>query len=847
MTITLQEAYHMLTESRQNYGDLKKCEFHIHTPASHDYRLVAKKTYKQLSEKEIVEIAYDHGMFSQDLRDFIMAELELGKYEGAEYQHSLRSTPFSSFKEYLSYQLIAHTLYKNDIEVAVITDHNTIEGYRKLVFALNEYFRNLDQAKSRIKLLLGIEISCSEQIHLVGIFDDFMMKQVEKLIEEHIPSKESGTYETSLSMIDKIEKIGGISYIAHINSSNLRNTTSLYKKTLFNHVALNVIGLTSSDREKQLNIINSYGISKQLDKFCFIYEGDSHEINEIGKKNTWIKMSIVSFGSLKKAFINHKLSVFIDKPTSTNKIIKGLLIDPGKHGYLKKKNGEDPFVINFSSDLNCIIGGRGTGKSTILNVLEVVFTLEANSKSVLQFISRNDLIFIHFVYLENEYLLRFIPQLKKDHIYSDYKPFEEEAIIEEVNSKRVLLKHHWIELYRTNKIGESVNFKMIDDIDEKMGILNGVYRKSYSINNIIEQINNGKIGEFVKEVVFNGLPFKERDIFLKTFEKLPKRRMRKFLEAEIPRIDKSMDARKDSIEASLKEFNSIHRKHFSIVYSPKLNNSFKYIDILVGDFNNRQFLSGYRMTWGGVESFIVAICNKMDFMKFLTLLIQNKFKEIEKQVSILSYQADKNPTFYDVDQNRKYVEQKDITEIYRTIRDKLLFDRERLIMCFQLYFEVIDDFSIMFNTSAKEIVTTIAPIMKDINEISLGQKVVAILTFIFEYGKHFNDNTPLIIDQPEDNLDNQYIYKNLVNSLKQIKNNRQIIVVTHSSTIVTNADAEQVIILDSDSRNGWIEKKGYPDNDVVTKHIINYLEGGEESFKHKIGMYEKVLVKVNKS
>lgn len=846
MTISLLKAYHMLTESRQNYGDLKKCEFHIHTPASHDYRLIANKSYKQLTEKEIVEIAYEHGMFSIELRDFMMTELALGKYEGAEYHHSIRKTPFNSFKEYLSYQLIAYTLYENDIEVAVITDHNTIEGYKKLLFALNEYFRRKikysNEGKSQIKLLLGIEISCSEQIHLVGIFEECMFKQVEKLIDEHIPSKESGTYETSLSMIDKIEKIGGISYIAHINSSNLRNTTSLYKKTLFNHFALNVIGLTSSDKENQLRIIRSYGITKQLDKFCFIYEGDSHQINEIGKKNTWIKMSIASFGSLKKAFINHKLSVFIDKPTSTNKFIKGLLIDSGKHGYLKKKNGDEPFVIDFSSDLNCIIGGRGTGKSTILNVLEVVFTLEANSKSVLKFISRNDLIIIHFVYLDKEYLLKFIPQLKKDHIYSDYKPFEETAIIEE-DSERIVLNHHWIELYEINKIGESVNFKNIDDVDGKVEVLNGVYRKSYSINNIVEQINKGKIGEFVKEVVFNGLPFKERDTFLRTFEKLSKTRMRTFLEAELPLINKSMDTRKDNIEASLKEFNSIHENHFNIVYSPKLNNSLKYIDILVGDFNNRQFLSGYRMTWGGIERFLVDVSSKMDFMKFLTLLFQNKFREIERQVSVLSYQVDSNLTFSDVDQNRKHIEQKDITDIYRKIRDKLLYDRDRLIKCFQHYFEVVDDFSILFNTSSKEIVTTIAPIMKDINEISLGQKVVAILTFIFEYGKHFNDNTPLIIDQPEDNLDNQYIYKNLVNSLKQIKNNRQIIVVTHSSTIVTNADAEQVVILDSDSKNGWIEKKGYPDNDVVTKHIINYLEGGEESFKHKIGMYEKVLQK----
>ncbi|WP_258171031.1 AAA family ATPase [Paenibacillus sp. R14(2021)] len=131
--------------------------------------------------------------------------------------------------------------------------------------------------------------------------------------------------------------------------------------------------------------------------------------------------------------------------------------------------------------------------------------------------------------------------------------------------------------------------------------------------------------------------------------------------------------------------------------------------------------------------------------------------------------------------------------------------------------------------------------MRDISQLSLGQKVVAILTFLFEYGRFTNDTTPLIIDQPEDNLDNQYIYKNLVQSLRQIKNNRQVVVVTHSSTIVTNADAEQVIVLESDSSRGWIEKTGYPSNKTIMKHIINYLEGGEPSFIHKVKMYDTIL------
>ena len=53
----------------------------------------------------------------------------------------------------------------------------------------------------------------------------------------------------------------------------------------------------------------------------------------------------------------------------------------------------------------------------------------------------------------------------------------------------------------------------------------------------------------------------------------------------------------------------------------------------------------------------------------------------------------------------------------------------------------------------------------------------------------------------------QPVYKNLVDSLKSIKNERQVIIATHSSTIVTNADSEEVIVMDSDNRNDGLKRK----------------------------------------
>ena len=133
------------------------------------------------------------------------------------------------------------------------------------------------------------------------------------------------------------------------------------------------------------------------------------------------------------------------------------------------------------------------------------------------------------------------------------------------------------------------------------------------------------------------------------------------------------------------------------------------------------------------------------------------------------------------------------------------------------------------------------PNYKDVTTLSLGQKVVAMLDFVLEYGEYIGDYRPLLIDQPEDNLDSQYIYKNLVQQLRNVKEKRQIIIATHNATIVTNAMADQVCVMKSDGKNGWIDVAGYPSETRIKKSIVNYLEGGIESFKHKIKIYNDIL------
>ena len=98
-----------------------------------------------------------------------------------------------------------------------------------------------------------------------------------------------------------------------------------------------------------------------------------------------------------------------------------------------------------------------------------------------------------------------------------------------------------------------------------------------------------------------------------------------------------------------------------------------------------------------------------------------------------------------------------------------------------------------------------------------------------------------IIDQPEDNLDNTYIYQNLVKQFRSIKDKRQMIIATHNAAIVTNSMADQVIVLNSDGINGSVKKKGYPGEKEIKKEIVNQLEGGVESFKHKQIIYREII------
>jgi energy-coupling factor transporter ATP-binding protein EcfA2 len=133
--------------------------------------------------------------------------------------------------------------------------------------------------------------------------------------------------------------------------------------------------------------------------------------------------------------------------------------------------------------------------------------------------------------------------------------------------------------------------------------------------------------------------------------------------------------------------------------------------------------------------------------------------------------------------------------------------------------QIEDQVKIELNVATNE-----QPIFKDAAELSRGQKCTALLPLLLA-----RTQNPLIIDQPEDNLDNHFIYETVVNSIQRLKGKRQMIFITHNANIPVLAEADLVIVMNSDGKVGYIEKSGSIDE--CRDQIVDLLEGGNEAFE----------------
>lgn len=824
------KAYNHIKETKDNFGYPRKTLFHIHTPASHDYRMLDdKKTngYKNISEKKLEDIVYEKEIIPQGVRK------NIGEMDDEFHI-------FKSNKELYAYLLIANELLINEYEIVVVSDHNTFEGINKLKVCV-DYLKQINPIKYNVyaNIFRGIEISCADKLHVVAIIDDDNGEDaIISWLNDKLISEKDGVYVTSLDCMEELSKKGAITYIAHIYSSDINKQKSFsggYKRKLFSSENTRIVGLRNKNQIKGAKqFLNNY--RKDIN---FLIDNDSHSIDTLSKNYFWIKGSKINFQMLKEAMIDFDISISYDDPNKNKVYIEGLYVMYEEPGFLSNKNENGDFTVKFSDSLNCFIGGRGTGKSTALEIIDFVMTQTIHDKELLDFICRHGNVYLLFRKDNDEYIVEFLNPYKDEgadilSCFEEEKPYKHDRKyhFHQDDVKEYTLKK-LIKLYKINcNNSNSITKDNISSVRNKTQVLSELYDNRYSVNDLVKYASGDEINDFIYHLMFKN---KELDSLEKKIRFSTKSGLLRFLKE----IDGILESRKKEIEAVIEPFNDTQVNILEIQYIQN-DFSFEYPLDVIYDEEFARITKKYNIKKEKLKDFMSFVIDKKGLIDFLKSSIENDFSWMDPK-ELLEFTQPPNTKNINLKKEviNKYTARTIVSDLikYATNEDNIKI----WVSYFKKYFGKIEEYTISFNINSKEDSKNLSKNFKDVRLLSLGQKVVAMLDFIFGYGEYNNDFRPIVIDQPEDNLDSRYIYKNLVQQLRKTKNERQVIIASHSATIVTNAMADSVVVMESDGVHGWVKKQGYPGEAIIKKEIINHMEGGIESFRHKMQIYKEAL------
>jgi len=160
---------------------------------------------------------------------------------------------------------------------------------------------------------------------------------------------------------------------------------------------------------------------------------------------------------------------------------------------------------------------------------------------------------------------------------------------------------------------------------------------------------------------------------------------------------------------------------------------------------------------------------------------------------------------------------------------------KKLIEYFLDEYEYTDILALVYNSAPEDVPSInykVGSDFKNLNELSVGQKAIALLIIALSDGIF-----PIVIDQPEDSLDLRTIWEDVCEKLRGSKENRQFIFTTHNSSVAVASDTDKFTILQSDASSGKIIHSGSINIKEIKKEIIDYLEGGPNTYFNKRQKY----------
>ena len=236
---------------------------------------------------------------------------------------------------------------------------------------------------------------------------------------------------------------------------------------------------------------------------------------------------------------------------------------------------------------------------------------------------------------------------------------------------------------------------------------------------------------------------------------------------------------------------------------------------------------------------------------YKTIKFEEKFSFLTVEI-VARYNTQQLKTFVERNINTRDSDQgiksdEDIKELFGNTPKQMSVDIIK-----QLVVGLIDE-KIIIKVEASDIGAVLAQLLKNRFEIDYlnsvktingrthfkdmtgGQKAIALLELIFRFD---DEKYPILIDQPEDDLDVGGIASDLVNFVTSEKQDRQIVIVTHNASLVICADTENVIVSDiqsiGDNKYNFFYVTGAIENPDRRSNIIEVLEGGESALKKRM-------------
>ena len=848
------------------------------------------------------------------------------------------------------------------IQAVAITDHNTAEGISKL-----------QQAAASVEdapvLFPGVEITASDGVHLLLLMDpDCKQQHIDALLSKaEIPVDKRGA-ETARSLLS-IEKIlgecGGDTLIigAHVNTDAglLQEHDGQQRIAVLRHQNLAAVEVHPNKEIDESWLDGSRSAVKR--RLPQVWASDGHDFNELGRRFTWVKMTRPNLEGLRLALLDgapSSLKTELDDPNvHADLAIESITVDKGK--FIGRS---EPITVEFNPWLNAIIGGRGTGKSTLIDFCRKTLRREAEldrsdsseEGSLRSLFERRmrvspsrrveglltDGTRVEVVYRKNSerfFLswdqkgsVRPIARLDGDEripeegdirerfpvrIYSQKQLFalaqDPNALLAVIDDSEIVggagLKRQITQMetrYLSLCAEARAAYKQADglptlrashaEVRRKLDILEGggqaqalnEYRKRRQQNEtwraILEAASQAveSVGDSAAELSVADLNIgadAEDDpaqaSLMRMHEKLRRTvahlesRVRESVEQtrrEIDKIDKGADA--DQWRAAVKTSENEFQRVSSQLAEEGISAPNEYGDLLEQAAEFKREIESLEKEQKRAEELESEAAKTLTEYRRLRCELSNKRRNFAREMS-----GERIRVEIDEYANRKNLAEElseilgiehfadDRRELARRIQPKqgqswewekldgvvtamrqfLSGDRGFLTMKDARFGtalkrvppERIDRLGLYLPEDAVKVSFKERGNWRHLTQGSPGQQTAALLSFVLGYGSE-----PIILDQPEDDLDNTLIYELLVRRLRETKTKRQVIVVTHNPNIVVHGDAELVLSLEARDGQSHIACAGGLQERRVREEICRVMEGGREAFKRR---YQRIM------